>query len=340
MAADIDTPAVRDWLSRHVPGLSPDMVIEKFSGGQSNPTYRISSLQGRFALRRKPFGDLLPSAHAIEREYRLISVLHPQGFPVPRPILLCEDKAVLGSAFYVMGLVEGRNFWDGTLPDVAASGRAPLYHVMVDTLAQLHSIVPDDVGLGDFGRPGNYFKRQVGRWTKQYRAAQTEDIPEVERLIPWLTATVPPQTRSSVIHGDYRIANLIFAPDRPQVNAVLDWELATIGDPLADLAYLAMNWVMPIDGRAGLAGTDFAESGIPTLDEVVQRYCAATGRDGVPDLHWYFAYNLFRLTGIVQGVKKRMLEGNASNAKAEVTAKLLHPLARVAWEQAEKAGAV
>lgn len=337
--ADIDTPALRAWLAERVPGLGGAVAIEKFPGGQSNPTYRVVGEGGRYALRRKPFGELLPSAHAIEREYRLIAALHPRGFPVPRPVLLCEDRGVLGAAFYVMALVDGRNFWNGQLPDLARDERAPVYHAMIDTLAQLHAIDPGEAGLGDFGRPGNYFERQVGRWTKQYRAAQTEAIPEVERLIEWLPRTVPEQTRTAIIHGDYRIDNLIFAPDAPQVRAVLDWELATIGDPLADFAYLAMNWVMPVDGRAGLSGVDFAASGIPTMDDAVARYCAATGRDGLPDLHWYFAYNLFRLTGIVQGVKKRLLEGNASNAKAEATAALLHPLARMAWEQARIAGA-
>ena len=337
--ADIDTPALRAWLAERVPDLGDAVAIEKFPGGQSNPTYRVVGEGGRYALRRKPFGELLPSAHAIEREYRLIAALHPRGFPVPRPVLLCEDRDVLGAAFYVMALVDGRNFWNGQLPELARDERAPVYHAMIDTLAQLHAIDPGEAGLGDFGRPGNYFERQVGRWTKQYRAAQTEAIPEVERLIEWLPRTVPEQTRTAIIHGDYRIDNLIFAPDAPQVRAVLDWELATIGDPLADFAYLAMNWVMPVDGRAGLSGVDFAASGIPTMDDAVARYCAATGRDGLPDLHWYFAYNLFRLTGIVQGVKKRLLEGNASNAKAEATAALLHPLARMAWEQARIAGA-
>lgn len=339
MVADIDTAEVRGWLARNVPGLEGDIAIEKFAGGQSNPTYRVTGAGGAYALRRKPLGDLLPSAHAIEREYRLLSVLHPRGFPVPRPVLLCEDKAVLGAAFYVMELIEGRNFWDGRLPDLAREERAPVYRAMIEALARLHAIDPQAAGLGDFGKPGNYFERQVGRWTKQYRAAQTEDIPEVEKLIAWLPRTMPEQTRTTIIHGDYRIDNLIFAPDQPEVRAVLDWELATTGDPLADFAYLAMNWVMPIDGRAGLAGTDFSEMGIPTMDEAVALYCTETGRDGLPDLHWYFAYNLFRLTGIVQGVKKRMLDGNASNAKAEATAKLLHPLARMAWEQAMIAGA-
>ncbi|MDB5738434.1 MAG: phosphotransferase family protein, partial [Sphingomonas bacterium] len=303
------------------------------------PTYRIDAASGAYVLRRKPFGPLLPSAHAVDREYRLISALHPTGFPVPRPLALCEDATVIGSIFYVMEMVEGRTFWNGALPDVAPAKRRPLYEAMIDTLAKLHAIDPATLGLGDFGRPGNYFARQVDRWTKQYRAAQTDDIPVVEKLIEWLPRTVPEQGRTSIIHGDYRIDNLIYAPDRPQVAAVLDWELATIGDPLADFAYLAMNWAMPADGGPGLAGLDLAALDLPTMEEAIALYCAATRRDGVPDLHWYFAYNLFRLTGIVQGIKKRLIHGNASSAKAEATVARLIPLAEGAWGQARLAGA-
>lgn len=335
--SDLDEGKLAGWLRDTV---STELdAVEKFPGGQSNPTYRIGTARGPFVLRRKPFGPLLPSAHAVDREYRLLAALHPTGFPVPRPVALCADESVIGATFYLMELVEGRTVWDGTLPDVPKPDRRAHYEAMVDTLATLHAIDPQAVGLGDFGPPGNYFERQVQRWTKQYRASQTDDIPEVERLIDWLPRTLPPQTRIAIIHGDYRIDNLIYAPDAPQVRAVLDWELTTIGDPLADFTYLAMNWAMPRDGRSGLAGVDLGAEGLPSLDDMVARYCAASGRDGLPDLHWYFAYNLFRLVGIVQGIKKRMADGNASSAQAAATVAKLVPLAEAAWAEARKAGA-
>jgi aminoglycoside phosphotransferase (APT) family kinase protein len=337
--SDLDESRLVEWMKGTVPGVSDIDRVEKFPGGQSNPTYRIATPQGAYVLRRKPFGTLLPSAHAVDREYRLLAALHPTGFPVPRPIVLCEDEDVIGAVFYLMEDVEGRSLWDGTLPDVPKADRRAHYEAMVDTLAALHAIDHAAVGLGDFGAPGNYVERQVQRWTRQYRAAQTDEVPEVERLIEWLPRTLPEQTRTSIIHGDYRIDNLIYAPDAPKVAAVLDWELTTIGDPLADFAYLAMNWAMPRDGRSGLAGIDLAAEGLPTLDEVVARYCAASGRDGLPDLHWYFAYNLFRLVGIVQGIKKRMVDGNASSAQAAKMAEKVAPLAEAAWAQARLAGA-
>jgi aminoglycoside phosphotransferase (APT) family kinase protein len=337
--SDLDTSALQGWLETNVPGFAGPIGIEKFPSGQSNPTYRIAAASGVFVLRRKPFGPLLPSAHAVDREYRLLSALHPAGFAVPQPLAFCSDPEIIGSIFYVMEMIEGRTFWDGTLPDQSPTERRAYYEAMIATLAALHAIDPAAAGLGDFGRPGNYFARQIDRWTKQYRAAQTEEIAEVEKLIEWLPRTVPEQTRSAIIHGDYRIDNLIFAPDRPKVAAVLDWELATIGDPLADFAYFAMNWIMPADGRSGLAGIDLADAGLPTLDEAAGLYCGATGRDAVPDLPWYFAYNLFRLTGIVQGIKKRLHDGTASNAGAKETAARLLPLAQAAWEQARLAGA-
>ena len=338
-ASDLNESALARWMRGAVPGFTRLKRVEKFPGGQSNPTYRIESDAGRHVLRRKPFGTLLPSAHAVDREYRLISALHPTGFPVPRPIAICEDAGVIGSVFYLMELIEGRGFLDGTLPVLPRSQRRAHYEAMVDTLGKLHAIDHEAVGLASFGAPGAYVGRQVERWTRQYRATQTDDLPAMDRLIAWLPHTLPVQTRTSVIHGDYRIDNLIFAPDAPQVHAVIDWELATIGDPLADFAYLAMNWVMPPDGRSGLAGLDLDMAGLPTLDETIARYCAATGRDGLPDLHWYFAYNLFRLAGIVQGIKKRLADGNASSEEAAVMAERVGPLAQAAWEQARIAGA-
>lgn len=336
---DFDEVRLARWMQDAVPGGASLRSVEKFEGGQSNPTYRVATDAGDLVLRRKPFGDLLPSAHAIEREFRLISAIHPVGFPVPRPFALCEDAAVIGSPFYLMEMVEGRIFWDGTLPQLPKADRRACYEVMIDTIAALHSIDYAAVGLGDFGRPGNYMERQVARWTKQYRAAQTDDVPEIESLIEWLPRSLPPQSGTAIIHGDYRLDNLIYAKDELRVRAVLDWELATIGDPLADFAYLAMCWVMPRDGPAGLEGVDLAEAGIPTMDEAVARYCAATGRESLPSLHWYFAFNLFRLVGIVQGIKKRLLDGNASSDRAADAAERVLPLARAGWKQARFAGA-
>jgi aminoglycoside phosphotransferase (APT) family kinase protein len=338
--ADLPADRLAAWLSGAVAGFGALTAAEKFPGGQSNPTYRISDGARTLVLRRKPFGQLLPSAHAVEREYRLIAALHPTGFPVPEPLALCEDSSVIGAPFYVMGLVAGRTFWDGTLPELAREQRRPVYEAMIDTLADLHRLEPAALGLADFGAPGNYFERQVRRWTKQYRAAQTEPVPAMERLIDWLPRTLPPQDRVSIIHGDYRIDNLIFAPDGGAVAAVVDWELATLGDPLADFAYLAMNWAMPAGGRrAQLGGLDLAALAVPDLAEMTERYCARTGRSGVPALDWHFAHCLFRLAGIVQGIKKRALDGNASGADAAAQGSRVPQLAEQAWEFARRAGA-
>lgn len=334
MTVDFDVARLESWLKSHVPHICGPISISRFPGGQSNPTYRIQTPTANYVLRRKPFGDLLPSAHAVDREYRLLSTLHPTGFPVPRPIALCQGSDVIGAQFYIMEMVEGCTYWDGALPEKQPAERKAIYEEMVRTLARLHMIDVAGAGLSDFGRPGNYFERQIARWTRQYRASQTEDIPEVEKLIDWLPATVPPQTRTSLIHGDYRIDNIIMSSAAPRALAVIDWELATIGDPLADFAYLAMNWIMPLNGRSGLFGTDFSVSGIPALEDMIDLYCAETNRDAIPSLHWYFAYNLFRLTGIVQGMKHRMLNGNASSATVAEGVKQLVPLAQAAWQQA------
>lgn len=337
--SDLDETRLAAWAAEQIPGFAGPVTVTKFPGGQSNPTYRVESTAGVYVLRRKPFGTILPSAHAVEREYRLIAALHPTGFPVARPFALCEDRQVIGAPFYLMEMVEGRTLWNGSLPGMAPEERTAIYHAIVDTLAALHRIDPEAIGLGDYGKPGNYFARQVERWTRQYRASQTDDLPEVERLIAFLPRTVPPQTRTSIVHGDYRIDNMIFAADRPEVLAVLDWELSTLGDPLADFSYFLMNWVTEPEGRSGVKGLAGPETGIPTIEDLVERYCAATGTDGVPDLDWYFAYNLFRLTGIVQGIKKRMIDGNASSAQAAATVERLPGLASAAWHFAERAGA-
>ena len=338
-AEDIDLAKLESWLKSRIDGFSGPVSLHKFPGGQSNPTYKLEAGSGNYVLRRKPFGPLLPSAHAVDREYRLISALHPTGFPVARPYALCEDDGVIGSMFYVMEMVEGRSLANGLLPDETPQARTEMYRNLVSTLAQLHNIDHEAIGLGDYGRPGNFFVRQVGRWTKQYRASETDHVPEVENLIAYLPDTVPEQERVSIIHGDYRIDNAMFAPDGTDIRAVLDWELSTLGDPLADFTYLAMQWSLPSGQGAGLAGVDHAATGIPTLDEMVGLYCELTGRSGVPQLEWYFAYNLFRLVGICQGIKKRIIDGNASSDQAEAAAARVVPLAQAAWEFARQAGA-
>ncbi len=335
----LDDAALTTWMRLHVDGFAGPLTYRKFAGGQSNPTYLIEAPSGRYVLRRKPFGPLLPSAHAVDREYRLIAGLHPTGFPVAKPYSLCTDDSVIGAQFYVMGFADGRNLWDGTLPGYVPAERTAIYEAMCDTLADLHTTDHVAAGLEDYGKPGNYFERQVARWTKQYRASETEVMPEVDRLIAWLPATLPSQTATGIVHGDYRIDNMIFAPDAPRVIAVLDWELSTLGDPLADFSYFLMSWVTQPEGRSGVMGRTGPDTGIPTIEAMVERYCARTGRDGVPDLNWYFAYNLFRLTGIVQGIKKRIVDGTASSAQAEASAAQVYRLAHAAWDFAKKAGA-
>lgn len=320
MANDLTiSPALERWLKSEVGGFQPPFDLKKFPGGQSNPTYLLTAKDGNYVLRRKPFGDLLPSAHAIEREYRLMQALKPVGFPVPQAYALCEDVGLIGSAFYVMEHISGITHWNGALPDMTSERRRAVYEALVDTLAALHRIVPESVGLGDYGKAGNYFSRQIERWTRQYRASQTDDIEAMEKLIAYLAHTAPPQTHVSIVHGDYRIDNVVFDTDESdgiRVAAVLDWELSTLGDPLADFTYFAMSWIQPAEGKAAVGGLDLRALGIPDLGEIVARYCAATGRGGLPDMEWYFAYNLFRIAAILQGVKKRALLGNASSTEA------------------------
>ena len=334
----IDEAALGHWLEANVEGFSGPFELQKFPAGQSNPTYRITAASGEYVLRRKPLGPLLPSAHAVDREYRLISALHPLEFPVPEPLALCEDESVIGTIFYVMELANGRSYPNGALPDFDPPTRARMYAQLVDTLAELHTIDAERAGLGDFGKPGNYFERQVRRWTRQYRDSQTDFIPEMERLVAFLPETIPEQSRTAIVHGDYRIDNVLFDGDGT-LTAVLDWELATLGDPLADFSYLAMQWAMPADGGASLAGLDLEALGIPGLDEVTRRYSERSGVPAASALDWYFAYNLFRLAGIVQGIKKRVIDGTASSDDAAEMAKRVPTLAQAAWRFAERAGA-
>ena len=334
----IDERALGRWLETHVEGFAGPFNLTKFAWGQSNPTYRIEAASGDYVLRRKPFGELLPSAHAVDRECRLIAALHPLAFPVPRPFALCDDPGVIGAIFYVMELARGRSYPNGALPEFDQLTRRRIYEQLVDTLADLHNVDPVAAGLGGFGKPGNYFERQVVRWTRQYRDSQTDALPAMEKLISFLPATLPGQSRVSIVHGDYRIDNALF-DESGQLTAVLDWELATLGDPVADFSYLAMQWMMPADGTAGLAGLDLSALGIPSLDEVVARYSARSGVSVADKLDWYFAYNLFRLAGIVQGIKKRVIDGTASSAKAAEMAARVPMLADAAWSFAVKAGA-
>jgi aminoglycoside phosphotransferase (APT) family kinase protein len=325
---------------QHVAGhRDPLRAITQFKGGQSNPTYRLETADGNYVLRRKPFGKLLRSAHAVEREFRVIAALHAAGFPVPKPYALCSDATVIGSEFYVMQHIAGRLFWDGTLPNLAREERRAIYCAQIDTLARLHRLQPQDLGLADFAPPGSYFTRQAERWTKQYRASETQSIGAMENLIEWLPRTVPPQTQVSVVHGDFRLDNLIFSAHSCDVLAVIDWELSTLGDPLADMSYVMMNWMMPADGRSGLAGLDLEMLCIPTSRELIERYCRAMGWEGVPELSWYFAFNLFRLAGIMQGIAKRRLDGTAVSDDAERLAAQTVPVANKAWDFARKAGA-
>ena len=336
--AAVDEKALGGWLEANVEGFQGPFDLTKFPSGQSNPTYRIRAASGDYVMRRKPFGELLPSAHAVDREYRLLSALHPLDFPVPQPLALCDDREVIGAIFYVMELAKGRPYANGALPDFDAPTRRSMYEQLIDTLADLHAIDPESAGLGDFGKTGNYFERQVMRWTRQYRDSQTDYIPEMERLIAFLPESLPEQSSTAIVHGDYRIDNALFDGDGT-LTAVLDWELATLGDPLADFSYLAMQWMMPADGGAGLAGLNLEDLGIPSLDEAAERYSRRSGIAMSGKLDWYFAYNLFRLAGIVQGIKKRVIDGTASHENAEEMAKRVPMLAQAAWGFAKEAGA-
>jgi aminoglycoside phosphotransferase (APT) family kinase protein len=318
----------------------PTLGVRRFAGGQSNPTYLLDLGERKLVLRRKPSGLLLPSAHAIEREFRIMRALSGTGVPVPQCLALCEDPSVIGSAFYVMEYVEGRIFSDPTLPSLPCSSRAAIHSEMNRVIAALHSLDPNTLGLGDYGRSGAYIQRQVQRWTAQYRASQTEDIPAMERLIEWLPLHIPPGDETRIVHGDFRLDNVIFAPDEPRVVAVLDWELSTLGHPLADFAYHCLPWYRGPDSRQGLQGLDLHTLGVPTVSEYLTAYCARLGR-GIPaPHHWdfYIVFNMFRSVGILQGVAKRALQGNASSAQAAVVGSEARPLAESAWRRIERMG--
>jgi aminoglycoside phosphotransferase (APT) family kinase protein len=334
----LDEVRLGQWLAAHVMGYSGPLAIRQFKGGQSNPTYELTTPGRTYVLRRKPPGTLLASAHAVDREFTVISALHAQGYPVARPWALCEDEAVMGSMFYVMDKVEGRVLWDLKLPGMSPDQRRAIYDAQVDALAALHAFDPAAIGLGDYGRPGNYFERQVGRWTKQYRASEIEPIAAMDRLIEFLPATLPPEGPTRIVHGDFRLDNLILAEEAPEVRAVLDWELSTLGDPMADFSYLLIAWVIPASARNGLAGADLDALGIPSVAQTVERYAALTGARPA-NLDWLFAYNLFRLAAICQGIAGRVRDGTAASAHAKSMAAQVPMLAAGALSFAQKAGA-
>lgn len=334
----LDEAALARWLGANVEGFAGPLTLNQFKGGQSNPTYQLVTPSKKYVLRKKPGGKLLPSAHAVDREYRVISALYPTGFPVARPYALCQDESIVGAMFYVMDMVEGRILWDGALPGCDPAERRAIYENKITTLAKLHTTDYAAIGLGDYGKPGNYFARQIDRWSKQYRLSETETVSEMDRLIEWLPATIPPGERTSIVHGDYRLDNLVLHTSEPRVAAVLDWELSTLGDPMADFTYYLMSWVLPRDNRASLGGLDLAPLGIPTLEQVVSLYCAQTGRASIPALDWYFAYNAFRLACILQGIAGRVRDGTAASAHALEMIKRIRPLAQGAFGFAKKAG--
>jgi aminoglycoside phosphotransferase (APT) family kinase protein len=314
-AAQLDTVALSAYLERRLPGFQGPVTAEKTPTGQSNPTFVLASPSGRYVLRKKPPGQLLKSAHAVDREYRVMRALQDTGVPVPRMLTLCEDDSVLGTAFFVMEFVDGNVFWDPSLPELQMAQRGKLYDEQNRALAALHLVDPVKVGLADFGKAGSYFARQRDRWTKQYRASQTEHLPDMETLIDWLVENEPPDDgRVSLVHGDYRIDNMIFQPDGSRLLAVIDWELSTIGHPFSDLAYQCMQWRFPNhETMRGLANVDRKALGIPTERDYIAQYCARLGIADIPHWNFYLAFSFFRLAAIVQGVKKRGLEGNASN---------------------------
>lgn len=343
----IDVGALQAWLTHHLPGFAGPLSIEKFAGGQSNPTFRLTTPTRRYVMRAKPgpVAKLLPSAHAIEREFKVMRGLQHTDVPVAKMHVLCEDESVIGRAFYVMEHVDGRVMWDQSLPDMTPSARRDIYQEMNRVMAALHKVDFRAQGLADYGKPGNYFERQIGRWSKQYLASITQPIPEMDRLIEWLPANIPAMARDesmvSIVHGDYRLDNLMFHPTEPRVLAVLDWELSTLGHPLADFSYHCMAWHIPPGTFRGIAGLDLAALGIPSEDEYINLYCQRTGfatPEAVKaDWNFYLAYNMFRLAAILQGIAKRVEDGIASSAEALESGSRARPMAELAWQYAQRA---
>jgi aminoglycoside phosphotransferase (APT) family kinase protein len=338
-----DAARLEAYLAREVKDFVGPLAVKQFRGGQSNPTYLLETPARKYVLRRKPPGKLLPSAHAVDREFRVIAALWKQGFPVAEPVIYCADENVAGTAFYVMGFVAGRVFWNPEMPGSNPAERAAVYDAMNAALCRLHSFEPAAIGLGDFGRGENYVARQVERWSKQYRASETETIEAMERLIVWLPAHIPPAGPPRLVHGDYRLDNVILHATEPKVLAVLDWELSTIGDPLADFTYHLMQWHMPPEdsgaGTGSLVGFDLKALGIPSLAEYVEMYRTRTGLDPRPHLAAYLAYNFFRIAAILQGIVGRVRDGTATSEHAAAKAQMVRPLADTAWRFAREAGA-
>jgi len=342
-----DQGALERWLIDHLDGFAGPLTIESFKGGQSNPTYKLITPGQTYVMRSKPApaAKLLPSAHAIEREFAVMRALADTDVPVPQMHCLCDDESVIGRAFYVMGFVGGRIYWDQSLPDLNASQRGALYDEMNRVIAALHSVKPALVGLANYGKPGNYFERQIGRWSKQYLASITDPIAEMDRLMEWLPAHIPAMARDesmvSVVHGDYRMDNLVFHPTEPRVVAVLDWELSTLGHPLADFSYHCMAWHISPGAFRGIGGLDLPALGIPSEQDYIRRYCERTGlvtpEQLAPDWSFYLAYNLFRMAAILQGIGKRAQSGTAANAQALRAAAGARPLAELAWQFAQRA---
>jgi len=337
-AHSIDATALARWMHAQVDDAIRDVVIEQYQGGQSNPTYRITAGARRYVLRRKPPGKLLPSAHAVDREFRVMSALAGSGVPVARMHALCEDDAVLGTAFYVMEYVEGRILWDPAMPGMTPSARAAHYDELNRVIAALHLIDPVAVGLGEFGRTGSYIERQVARWTKQYQAAGADRIDAMDRLIEGLPSHIPAGDETRIVHGDYRLDNVIFHPTEPRILAVLDWELSTLGHPLSDFAYQVMAWRLSPDEFRGLKGADLAALGIPSEEEYVAAYCRRTGRAAIAHWEFYLIFNMFRISAILHGVLSRALQGNAASADAVAMGSRARPVAQVAWAMAQRIG--
>jgi len=342
-----DTRALQAWLQAHVPGYAGALGIEQFKGGQSNPTYKLVTPGATYVMRSKPgpASKLLPSAHAIEREYRVMSALASQGLPVPHMLALCEDEAVIGRAFYVMSFVEGRVLWDPSLPGMDKPERGAIYDEMNRVIAALHRVDVSAAGLADYGKAGSYFERQIARWSKQYLASVTQPIEAMEHLLAWLPVHLPASARDeskmAVVHGDYRLDNLVFHPSQPRVLAVLDWELSTLGHPLADFSYHCMAWHIPSEMFRGIGGLELAALGIPSERDYVRRYCErsglATPEALAGDWNFYLAYNLFRIAAILQGIAKRAEDGTASSAQARQSGVRARPLAELGWRFAQQA---
>lgn len=333
-----DVAALDAWLRRHVAGY-PDgaLAVEQFKGGQSNPTYKLGIAGRHYVLRTKPApaAKLLPSAHAIEREYRVMDALNKHGFPAPRQVALCTDEDVIGRAFYVMEFVEGRVLWDQALPGMTPAERAAIYDELNRVIAQLHTVDYAAIGLADYGKPGNYFARQIERWSKQYLAAQTETIAAMDELIAWLPAHIPPGEDTAIVHGDFRLDNMLFHPTEPRILAVLDWELSTLGHPFADFSYHCMSWHIAPGQFRGIAGLDLQALGIPSQQEYIARYAERTGKTiRLEDFNFYLAFNMFRLASIMQGIMKRYVDGTAASAQALESGRMARPMAELAWAYA------